>query len=87
MTLSPVRDTSRPVSQHTARFTRWGGWLAFLLLAGHLIFCHGCHGDEDNELCVPPLLREKSETRNPKSERNSKEKITNPKLRFGDWDL
>jgi len=56
MTLSPVRDTPRPVSQHTARFTRWGSWLAFLLLAGHLIFCHGCHGDEDNELCVPPRL-------------------------------
>jgi hypothetical protein len=20
------------------------------LLAGYLLFCHGCHGDEDNEL-------------------------------------
>jgi hypothetical protein len=23
---------------------------AFLLLAGYLLFAHGCHGDEDNEL-------------------------------------
>jgi hypothetical protein len=22
------------------------------LLAGYLLFCHGCHGDEDNELFV-----------------------------------
>jgi hypothetical protein len=58
MTLSPVRGVSQTVSPHTARFTRWGGWLAFLLLAGHLIFCHGCHGDEDNELCAPPREQE-----------------------------
>jgi hypothetical protein len=25
-------------------------WLALVLLAGYLVFCHGCHGDEDNEL-------------------------------------
>jgi hypothetical protein len=25
-------------------------WAAFLLLAGYLLFAHGCHGDEDNEL-------------------------------------
>src|SRR5262245_27869975 len=24
----------------------------FLLLAGYLLLCHGCHGDEDNELIV-----------------------------------
>jgi hypothetical protein len=23
---------------------------AFLLLASYLLFCHGCHGDEDDEL-------------------------------------
>jgi hypothetical protein len=23
---------------------------AALLLGGYLLFCHGCHGDEDNEL-------------------------------------
>jgi hypothetical protein len=27
-------------------------WLALALLAGYLLFCHGCHGDEDNELFV-----------------------------------
>jgi hypothetical protein len=28
------------------------GWLIwpFLLLLGYLLFAHGCHGDEDNEL-------------------------------------
>jgi hypothetical protein len=25
-------------------------WVALALLAGYLLFCHGCHGDEDNEL-------------------------------------
>jgi hypothetical protein len=24
-----------------------------LLLAGWLVFCHGCHGDDDSELCLP----------------------------------
>lgn len=31
--------------------TRHRRYLAiFLLVAGYLLFCHGCHGDEDNEL-------------------------------------
>jgi hypothetical protein len=25
-------------------------WFALGLLGGYLLFCHGCHGDEDNEL-------------------------------------
>lgn len=41
---------------HPRQFTRWGSWLGILLVAGHLIFCHGCHGDEDNELSAPPHL-------------------------------
>ena len=28
-------------------------WVALALLAGYLLFCHGCHGDEDNELFAP----------------------------------
>jgi len=28
----------------------WVRWLGLALLAGYLLFCHGCHGDEDNEL-------------------------------------
>jgi hypothetical protein len=24
--------------------------MAFVLLAAHLLFAHGCHGDEDHEL-------------------------------------
>ena len=31
---------------------RWGSWPVFLLLVGYALFCHGCHGDEDNELLV-----------------------------------
>lgn len=27
----------------------WGFGAVFLLLAGYLLFAHGCHGDEDNE--------------------------------------
>lgn len=29
-----------------------GRWLflVYLLLTGYLLFAHGCHGDEDNEL-------------------------------------
>lgn len=26
------------------------GLVIYLLLAGYLLFAHGCHGDEDNEL-------------------------------------
>lgn len=25
-------------------------WVALVLLAGYLVFAHGCHGDEDDEL-------------------------------------
>src|SRR5262249_26884635 len=28
----------------------WKRWLAMALLGGYLLFCHGCHGDEDDEL-------------------------------------
>ncbi len=31
---------------------RWRLWPVVLLLAGYALFCHGCHGDEDNELFV-----------------------------------
>jgi hypothetical protein len=31
---------------------RYRFWLALLLLAGYLLFAHGCHGDEDNELLM-----------------------------------
>jgi hypothetical protein len=42
-------------------FGRWGG-IALLLLAGGLVFCHGCHGDEDNELSVfVPKVRRQAE--------------------------
>src|SRR5438034_8075882 len=33
-----------------AALRAWRPWAVLLLLAGYLLFCHGCHGDEDNEL-------------------------------------
>jgi hypothetical protein len=33
---------------------KWRWWLLVLVLGTYLLFCHGCHGNEDNEL----LLRE-----------------------------
>lgn len=54
MTPAPLLDHPRTTPPLTGRFTRWGSWLFFLLLAGNVIVCHGCHGDEDNELCAPP---------------------------------
>jgi hypothetical protein len=48
--LTGVREAHRrrtPVPPPSVR----GGWyLAVLVLAGYLLFCHGCHSDEDNEL-------------------------------------
>jgi hypothetical protein len=28
----------------------WVSWGAIVVLAGYALFCHGCHGNEDNEL-------------------------------------
>ena len=43
-----------PLSEHPPepppQRYRWIYGLAFLLLGGYLLFAHGCHGDEDNEL-------------------------------------
>jgi hypothetical protein len=52
-------------SRLNARFARLG---ALLLLATGLIFCHGCHGDEDNELSIffPRLQNEKRERGEPR---------------------
>jgi len=41
-----------PVAKRKPRLSsrRWLLMGGFMLLAGYLLFCHGCHGDEDNEL-------------------------------------
>jgi hypothetical protein len=41
----PARRPDAP--RFRARTMRW---LVLALLGGYLLFCHGCHGDEDNEL-------------------------------------
>jgi len=41
-----------PAAKYKPRLAS-GRWLfvgGFVFLAGYLLFCHGCHGDEDNEL-------------------------------------
>ena len=44
----------RDFSPRVRRGLRIVRWLAFILLAGHLIFAHGCHpGDHDEELFAP----------------------------------
>ena len=48
--------TPRPQGEdgpHSPTPPGWGRWLllaAGVGFAGYLLFCHGCHGDEDNEL-------------------------------------
>jgi hypothetical protein len=40
--------------------TGWGRWLLLAAgagLLGYLLFCHGCHGDEDNELFAVAALK------------------------------
>jgi len=44
-----------PIPAHLSEETgtpRRRVWVALALLAGYLLSCHGCHGDEDNELFV-----------------------------------
>jgi hypothetical protein len=39
-----------PLPPEPARRLGWWRYVAALLLGGYLLFAHGCHGDEDNEL-------------------------------------
>jgi hypothetical protein len=51
------------------RTERWMPLALLALAAAYLVFCHGCHGDEDNE---PFVLRRVDETvRNPHISRTS----------------
>jgi len=45
----PIRSRQPEKSPSPRR--RWL-WVGLALLAGYLLFCHGCHGDEDNELFI-----------------------------------
>jgi hypothetical protein len=49
-----------PGDRRAARRRGGGGWLLFAVgagLLGYLLFCHGCHGDEDNELFAVTVLK------------------------------
>jgi hypothetical protein len=45
-----IRVEDVPGEQQQPPRRGWKLGVAFLLVAGLLVFCHGCHGDEDNEL-------------------------------------
>ena len=63
MIASPWTNAPRPATAHSLRLHRWGNGAGLLLLAGYLIFCHGCHGDDvDDELCVPPPAQKTNST-------------------------
>jgi hypothetical protein len=45
-------------------FRRWVHGVVWLALLGFFVVCHGCHGDEDNELAVAAVKqRTPEETR------------------------
>jgi hypothetical protein len=53
------RQTGKPAQEDNDR-RGGGGWLLAVMvvaLAVYLLFCHGCHGDVDDELFVRPLLK------------------------------
>jgi hypothetical protein len=52
----PPELVPRPEPAPPAPPRRWLLLAAGLLLAGFLLFCHGCHGDEDNELFAVTVL-------------------------------
>src|SRR5262249_28231956 len=55
MSPSKVRWRCRPKTQAPEEYSpavHRRAWPLLLLLAAYLVFCHGCHGDEDNELFV-----------------------------------
>jgi hypothetical protein len=48
----------------TRSWRHWTGALMAGIVAGYLLFAHGCHGDEDNELfggrsAIAPASRER----------------------------
>jgi hypothetical protein len=47
---SPVNASPAQQTRRRSSFARWAGPLLLVILAGYLLFAHGCHGDEDNEL-------------------------------------
>jgi hypothetical protein len=44
-----------PAPPEPPRGRGWWRYVAALLLGGYLLFAHGCHGDEDNELFTQAL--------------------------------
>jgi hypothetical protein len=47
---APVSASLAQQTRQRPSFARWAGPLLLVILAGYLLFAHGCHGDEDNEL-------------------------------------
>ena len=46
----PTPDRSEGQGASPMKWLDWIFWIAVAIALGLLLFCHGCHGDEDNEL-------------------------------------
>ena len=46
----PKPDRSEGNGASAVNWLGWFFWIAVAIAVGLLLFCHGCHGDEDNEL-------------------------------------
>ncbi len=53
MTTKVLASNQRAAGFTAAVQRRFFASLFWLLVAGFFIVCHGCHGDEDNELSAP----------------------------------
>jgi hypothetical protein len=47
-----IRNSTASQDAPPSTWLHWLIWPALALAAALLLFCHGCHGDEDNELFV-----------------------------------
>lgn len=47
---SMAPDLSRESAPHESKREAIARWLVLIVLSLYLVFAHGCHGDEDNEL-------------------------------------
>jgi hypothetical protein len=53
--------SGRPAGKELRPLFRWFHGVVWLTLLGFFVVCHGCHGDEDNELAAM-LVKQKAES-------------------------
>jgi hypothetical protein len=54
---APLRVAANLTESGSALTRRICRTIVWVMLAAGLVFCHGCHSDEDTELCAPPAPR------------------------------